>query len=70
MTKIGTRVFYTADADETERSRTFMGDAADQEFSITSWRHALAFLVLGDFGGYYRIRNVRIEDVLDGEAER
>lgn len=64
MAKIGTRVFYTTDQDKTERSRVFKGNTIDHEFSITAWRSALAGLVFGDFSAYYRIHDVRVEDVL------
>lgn len=64
MAKIGTRVFYTTDQDKTERSRVFKGNTIDHEFSVTAWRSALAGLVFGDFSAYYRIHDVRIEDIL------
>lgn len=64
VTKVGTRVFYTTDQDKTERSRIFKGNTIDHEFSTTAWRSALAGLVFGDFSAYYRIHDVRVEDIL------
>ena len=68
-TKIGTRVFFTTDEDKTERSRVFMGNTIDHEFSVQAWRSSLAGLVFGDFSAYYRIRDVRVEDILSEEVE-
>ena len=58
--KIGTRVFYATDGDETERFRVFSGKVIDNSFSVQRWRSVLAGLVFGDFSAYYRIRNVRV----------
>ena len=66
--KIGTRVFYRTDESDTERSRVFMGNTIDHEFSDRQWRSSLAGLEFGDFSAYYRIHDVRVEDIMSNEA--